>query len=347
LRKLGILFLIVFFVSCNVNTGEIKKNAKMYAAENLKLRESEDLSSAVITVMKTGTSICVLETGNDDEIDGESGKWLYVKVLTGKDVSGNIIEAGCKGWCYSAYLSDKPITLDFENSDDPYYWTNEIQKERYDSLFREKNLKEVLNFRNFIESLAAYHHKEPVYEYNPLLLCFEKYKDLLPFFLKNRPDLFITRNASSGDYSEAPIVYVLKNCSLNELKFFFDNKINWEQPEEKLFGTRNAGGPRFGLGGNILLYAKNKETLDYLISQGVKTEDKAPNFFYYFRHSVVSVYEAPGLSSNKIDEIPDSVEFTPVSVLMYCPDNYEWMKIEYDGRQGWISTYDFDYNTGI
>ena len=33
--------------------------------------------------------------------------------------------------------------------------------------------------------------------------------------------------------------------------------------------------------------------------------------------------------------------------IVYWPDNYEWMKIEYDGKYGWISTYDFDYNTGI
>ena len=62
------------------------------------------------------------------------------------------------------------------HTDDPNYWTNEKQKEVYNVLFQKQDLTEVLNFHTFIESLAKYHHNEPLYEYNPIFLCYEQYR---------------------------------------------------------------------------------------------------------------------------------------------------------------------------
>ena len=235
------------------------------------------------------------------------------------------------------------------HTDDPNYWTNEKQKEVYNVLFQKQDLTEVLNFHTFIESLAKYHHNEPLYEYNPIFLCYEQYPENLQFFLENKKELFLFGNMNWGDYSESPFLYVIKNKSLEDVKFYFDNEIPvLESKDELLYGSRNAGGPRFGIGGNILLYAENEEIRNYLISKGIPTEIKAVDYFYYYlKDDSVNIYENPGLNNSIVATITKEDSFTPISVLTYRIDNQKWMKIKFNEKEGWIPESSFDYDTGI
>lgn len=152
-----------------------------------------------------------------------------------------------------------------------------------------------------------------------------------------------------GDYSESPFLYVIKNKSLEDVKFYFDNEIPvLESKDELLYGSRNAGGPRFGIGGNILLYAENEEIRNYLISKGIPTEIKAVDYFYYYlKDDSVNIYENPGLNNSIVATITKEDSFTPISVLTYRIDNQKWMKIKFNEKEGWIPESSFDYDTGI
>lgn len=245
------------------------------------------------------------------------------------------------------------IEKDFSNiygiSNDPNYWTNEKQKEIYEMLFEKQDLSEVLKFRKFIESLAKYHHDKPLYEYNPIFLCYEKYPENLQFFVENKKELFLFGNINWGDYSESPFLYVVKNNSIKNVKFYFDNEIPvLESEDDVLYGSRNAGGPRFGIGGNILLYTDNEEIRNYLISKGVPSEiDADTDFVYSLTKDAVSIYKNPGFNNPILATITKKENFTAIKVLAYKVDNEQWMKINFDKIEGWIPQSSFDYDTGI
>lgn len=74
-------------------------------SENLRLREEEDTSSAVITTMRAGTRVKVLAAGKEETIDGITASWVQVEVQKeARDKDGNTIPAGTKGWCFGGYL---------------------------------------------------------------------------------------------------------------------------------------------------------------------------------------------------------------------------------------------------
>ena len=74
-------------------------------AENLRLRETENTSSAVITTMQAGTRVKVLAAGKEETIDGISSNWVQVEVQQeARDKDGNTIPAGTTGWCFGGYL---------------------------------------------------------------------------------------------------------------------------------------------------------------------------------------------------------------------------------------------------
>lgn len=231
---------------------------------------------------------------------------------------------------------------------EPAWWTIDRQKESYEYLFNTGLLDEALEFRNFIESLAQYHHNEPVYEYNPVLLCYEEYPEIIPLIFQEKPDLFTRGNITSGSYSSAPIVYVLQNLGLEEVKFYFENNIPFlDVSEDMLFGTMNRGGPRFGIGGNILTYAKDPEVIEYLISKGIPTEVKAYDFFYYLKGDTLDVHSAPGKDTDIVGTLTNETMFKALSVLSYKVDGSQWMKISFDDMEGWIPQSGFNYDTGI
>lgn len=244
---------------------------------------------------------------------------------------------------------NEDVSMDYHHhTDDPKYWTNEKQKEVYEQLFK-NNLEESLNFRTFVESLAQYHHNEPYYEYNPVFLCLDNYPENLQFFLENRPDLFLRGSLSYGDYSETPFVYAVKNGAFDSVKFYFEHNIPiLELPENILYGDRAAGGPRFGIGGNVLSYTNEGEIRDFLISKGVPEEIPAePYFYYYLKNENANVYLEPGLNNTIVKNITKEDSFNAVSVLAYRVDNLKWMKITGNDFEGWIPDTSFDYDSGI
>lgn len=239
-----------------------------------------------------------------------------------------------------------------EHQKDPNFWNNDIQKNIYEKLLEKRYFDEMLKFREFIESLAEYHHWDPVYEYNPVFLCFEKDDtEALNFLLENNKDLFTKGSLTYGMYSISPLVYVLREKSLEDVKLFFENNIEWNQKEELLYGTRDSGGPRFGMGGNILQFAKDDETVEYLIQQGVETEIDAPQYFSYtLKKDSVSIYTKDDKDFILTDEISNETNFMPTKVLAYAINNQRWVKIQYGEnleKEGWILRSDIDYDTGI
>ena len=87
-------------MATNLTTG-----TQMTCTENLDLRSEGTESGAVITTMKKGTKVKILKLGNTETIDGITGTWVQVEVLSGaKDQKGKKIKAGTTGWCFGGYL---------------------------------------------------------------------------------------------------------------------------------------------------------------------------------------------------------------------------------------------------
>ena len=73
--------------------------------ENLRLRETEDTSSAVITTMQAGTLVQIRSTGKEETIDGITDNWVEAEVqFGGRNKDGIRITHGVTGWCFGGYL---------------------------------------------------------------------------------------------------------------------------------------------------------------------------------------------------------------------------------------------------
>lgn len=79
-------------------------NGVYRAKENLRLREKEGTSGAVITAMPAGTRVKILSLGKEETIDGITNNWVEVRVeWNSKDLNGRSIY-GTTGWCFGGYL---------------------------------------------------------------------------------------------------------------------------------------------------------------------------------------------------------------------------------------------------
>ena len=79
-------------------------NGVYRAKENLRLREKEGTSGAVITAMPSGTRVKILSLGKEETIDGITNNWVEVRVeWNSKDLNGRSIY-GTTGWCFGGYL---------------------------------------------------------------------------------------------------------------------------------------------------------------------------------------------------------------------------------------------------
>lgn len=87
-----------------VFNSKIAKNQIMTVSENLRLRKTELSSSDIITTMKAGTKVKIVELGRIEQIDNRTEYWVKVEVLAGgKDCNDNPI-SGTIGWCFGGYL---------------------------------------------------------------------------------------------------------------------------------------------------------------------------------------------------------------------------------------------------
>ena len=88
-----------------VQSTNVSPNKIMTVTENLKLRSAEATTSDVVTVLRAGTRVKILEVGKAETIDGISSNWVKVKVrVGGKDRDGKTITKGTVGWCFGGYI---------------------------------------------------------------------------------------------------------------------------------------------------------------------------------------------------------------------------------------------------
>lgn len=77
----------------------------MFVKENLKLRAEEDTSSQVLTIMKPGIEVRILEVGKAETIDGINSNWVKVDVqFNPRGNTGDSFIPSMIGWCYGGYL---------------------------------------------------------------------------------------------------------------------------------------------------------------------------------------------------------------------------------------------------
>ena len=67
----------------------------MVSVDNLRLRETPDVSSKVILLMKKNTKIEIIDLGKMTFVNKVSGTWIKVRT-----------ELGEEGWCFDAYLEE-------------------------------------------------------------------------------------------------------------------------------------------------------------------------------------------------------------------------------------------------
>lgn len=86
------------------NRSEIKAGKTKKIKENLRLRKNDNLGSAVITTIKEGSQVKILETGEPEVIEDIYSFWVKVQIVNGSDRDGNSLKAGTCGWCFGGYL---------------------------------------------------------------------------------------------------------------------------------------------------------------------------------------------------------------------------------------------------
>ncbi len=126
-------------------------NDIMIVIDNLRLRESDNVNSNIITTMNKGSFVKILRIGKEDVINGNKSYWYLVQVLPdAKNITDEYITDGTAGWCFGSYL--KPQTDFFiENLDAflncPFESFNNLQNDEkvLVSLFGKLQNKEVEN----------------------------------------------------------------------------------------------------------------------------------------------------------------------------------------------------------
>lgn len=89
----------------NENESNIAPFMRMFVKENLKLRAEEDTSSQVLTIMKPGIEVRILEVGKAETIDGINSNWVKVDVqFNPRGNTGDSFIPSMIGWCYGGYL---------------------------------------------------------------------------------------------------------------------------------------------------------------------------------------------------------------------------------------------------
>lgn len=75
-------------------SNNLKRNDSYRVTENLRLRESEDTSSNIITTMKENEIVTILKIGKEDTIDEITSNWVKVRAKY----------SNVEGWCFGGYL---------------------------------------------------------------------------------------------------------------------------------------------------------------------------------------------------------------------------------------------------
>ena len=96
---------ILYADNINIIYNPSSVNKSCFVIENLRLRESESISSEIVTTLQKGSSVKIKLLGKNETIDGISSRWVYVEVQPGaQDRDGKLLESGIAGWCFGGYL---------------------------------------------------------------------------------------------------------------------------------------------------------------------------------------------------------------------------------------------------
>lgn len=87
------------------SSSNVAQFMRMNVKENLKLRSEESTSSKVLSVMKPGTEVRILEVGKAEKIDGINSNWIKVDVqFNPRGHTGEPLIPSMTGWCFGGYL---------------------------------------------------------------------------------------------------------------------------------------------------------------------------------------------------------------------------------------------------
>lgn len=92
-------------VSAKSNGYGLKVGQILSCNDNLRLRSSDSTSASIVTSMKKGTRVEILDFGRVDTSEGVTSTWTLVKIMAGSvDRDGNSIPTGTTGWCFGGFL---------------------------------------------------------------------------------------------------------------------------------------------------------------------------------------------------------------------------------------------------
>ena len=105
------LILIIFFTICFARQASaqhyfIGDTMNVVALKGLKLRETPNLGSSIITLLNNGEKIVIeqLDQSNEDNIDGFHGRWVKIHPLNSTS----------DGFVFDAFISRYPVLTKFE-----------------------------------------------------------------------------------------------------------------------------------------------------------------------------------------------------------------------------------------
>jgi hypothetical protein len=245
------------------------------------------------------------------------------------------------------YDLSKVKDMKYEEAVDPVFWNLSMQEGMYRLFFQRNDLAGAARFRAFIENLAEFHHGDPVYDYNPVILALDEFPNALPELYKNRADLFLRGHITGGGYTVSPIVHAVRTKNLEGVRFFMENNVPWQDSQE-MYGTRDRGGTEYPLGGSLLTDSGSRTISDYLVSKGFEREAKldAP---IYIAVSEINVFSQPDFNSPIVCSLANAAAIKPITITLYKNDGYQWVCFETEtGEIGWAPFLkSIDYDSGL
>lgn len=80
-------------------------NDIMVVMDNLRLRESDSISSKILTTMRKGTFVRVMQIGKEEIIDKIKSNWYFIRIEnTSISMSDEKVIDKHEGWCFGGYL---------------------------------------------------------------------------------------------------------------------------------------------------------------------------------------------------------------------------------------------------
>jgi len=86
------------------NHNILKVNETLTVQDNLRLRKSFSLSDSIITTLKKGSKVKILEIGRKEVIEDSYSSWTKVQVVNGFDKNGKPLPQTTEGWVFGGFL---------------------------------------------------------------------------------------------------------------------------------------------------------------------------------------------------------------------------------------------------